>query len=248
MAEPALPTSSSEMASEALAISIIMPVLNEASSICATLAYLQALRIGQVGSERISSEVILVDGGSSDATLALSTPLVDRQIHSARGRANQMNAGAAVARGEVLLFLHADTRLPADALGLITRGLAKSNKTWGRFDVHIEGQPRMLRVVAAMMNLRSRLSSIATGDQAIFIRRSEFVAVGGFPPLALMEDIELSTRLRRRSRPLCLRQKVSTSGRRWISHGVWRTILLMWRLRWLYWRGVPAEQLKKEYQ
>jgi rSAM/selenodomain-associated transferase 2 len=228
---------------------VIVPVLNEAANISATLACLQALRA-------CGAEVILVDGGSSDATLEISQPLVDRQIHSARGRANQMNAGAAAARGDILLFLHADTRLPPDALGLITRGLTSlsttlgtgSDKTWGRFDVHIDGKPRMLRLIAAMMNLRSRLSGIATGDQAIFIRRTEFVAVGGFPDLALMEDIEISTRLKRRSRPLCLRQKVATSGRRWVSRGVWRTILLMWRLRLLYWCGVPAEKLLKEYQ
>lgn len=230
-----------------LTVSIIVPVLNEAASICTSLACLQELRTSQY-----RAEIILVDGGSSDATLELSRPLVDQQIASARGRAKQMNAGATVAQGDILLFLHADTRLPADALGLITRGLAASNskpgKTWGRFNVHIEGEPRMLRLIALMMNLRSRLSGIATGDQAIFIFRSEFLAVGGFPDLALMEDIEFSTRLRRRSRPLCLPQKVTTSGRRWVSRGVWRTILLMWRLRLLYWCGVPSEKLLKEYQ
>ncbi len=229
-----------DLTATGIAVSIIVPVLNEAANICATLACLQDLRAS-------GAEIILVDGGSSDPTLELSKPLVDSQIQSTRGRANQMNAGASVACGEILLFLHADTRLPTNALSQITRGLASTGKTWGRFDVHIEGEPRMLRLIAAMMNLRSRLSGIATGDQAIFIRHREFVAVGGFPNLALMEDIELSTRLRRRSRPLCLRQKVTTSGRRWVSHGVWRTILLMWRLRLLYWCGVSAEQLKKEY-
>jgi rSAM/selenodomain-associated transferase 2 len=222
-------------------LSVIIPVLNEAAEIVATLVRLQPLRERGV-------ELIVVDGGSSDATLSLAAPLVDQSLESARGRAHQMNAGAAVACGEVLLFLHADTRLPADALEAISHGLATSAKAWGRFDVIIEGQPFMLRVIASMMNWRSRLSGIATGDQAIFVRREDFLATGGFPQLALMEDIAISRSLGRRSAPLCLRQKVTTSGRRWANGGVWRTIFLMWRLRLLYWLGVPAEQLVKEYQ
>lgn len=222
-------------------LAIIIPVLNEATEIVASLANLQPLRERGV-------ELILVDGGSSDATLSLAAPLVDQCINSIRGRAAQMNAGAAVAHAEVLLFLHADTRLLAGAFEAILHGLAASNKVWGRFDIAIEGQPFMLRVIATMMNWRSRITGIATGDQAIFVRRADFSAVQGFPQLALMEDIAISSSLGRRSAPLCLRQKVTTSGRRWVSGGVWRTIVLMWRLRLLYWLGVPPEQLVKEYR
>jgi rSAM/selenodomain-associated transferase 2 len=222
-------------------LSVIVPVLNEAAEIVATLVNLQPLR-------ELGVELILVDGGSSDATVKLAKPLVDQSINAIRGRANQMNAGAAVARGEILLFLHADTLLPAGAFEAISNGLAASNKAWGRFDILIEGQPLMLRVIASMMNWRSRLTGIATGDQAIFVRSVDFFAVQGFPQLALMEDIAISRSLGRRSAPLCLQQKVTTSGRRWVNGGVWRTIFLMWRLRLLYWLGVPPEQLLKEYR
>jgi len=163
-----------------------------------------------------------------------------------RGRARQMNAGAQACGGALLLFLHADTRLPEAADAMVRAALAV--QAWGRFDVRIDGRPLMLRVVAALMNLRSRLSGIATGDQAIFVRRDVFEAVGGFPDQPLMEDIELSCRLLRVSRPACLRARVRTSGRRWEQRGVWRTIALMWRLRWAYWRGVPAERLAEAYR
>ncbi len=222
-------------------LAIIIPVLNEAAEIVSSLASLQPLRA-------LGIELILVDGGSSDETVKLAAPLVDQCINSIRGRAAQMNAGAAVAHAEILLFLHADTRLPDGALDAILHGLAASNKAWGRFDIHIEGRPLMLRVIATMMNWRSRLTGIATGDQAIFVRRADFLAVRGFPQLALMEDIAISSSLGRRSAPLCLRQKVTTSGRRWANGGVWRTIFLMWRLRLMYWLGVPPEQLLKEYK
>jgi rSAM/selenodomain-associated transferase 2 len=222
-------------------LSVIVPVLNEEAVIEATLASLQSLRAQGV-------ELILVDGGSTDGTVWVAVPFVDQRIDSARGRANQMNAGAAAARADVLLFLHADTRLPAGALEAILDGLATSAKSWGRFDIIIEGQPFMLRIIAAMMNWRSRLTGIATGDQAIFVRKADFLAVQGFPLQALMEDIEISRSLGQRSAPLCLRQKVMTSGRRWSNGGVWRTITMMWRLRLLYWLGVPAEQLLKQYK
>ena len=222
-------------------LSVIVPVLNEAAVIELSLASLQPLRKQGV-------ELILVDGGSTDATISLAAPLVDRSIVSIRGRAMQMNAGAAIARADVLLFLHADTALPPDALSAILDGLATSAKAWGRFDVRIAGQPFMLRVIAAMMNWRSRLTGIATGDQAIFVRKAEFLAVHGFPNQVLMEDIAISRELGRRSAPLCLRQKVTTSGRRWCYGGVWRTIFLMWRLRLLYWLGASPEKLLKEYK
>ncbi len=232
---------STRLSAARLQLSVIIPVLNEEALISVTLASLQAMRAA-------GTQVILVDGGSSDATVRLALPLVDALIEGVRGRASQMNAGAELAQGDVLLFLHADTRLPEDAGEAILQGLAASKKVWGRFDVTIEGEPFMLRVIGAMMNWRSRLTGIATGDQAIFVRRDDFLAVGGFPAQALMEDIAISHRLRQRSAPLCLAEKVTTSGRRWSEQGVWRTIFLMWRLRLKYWLGVPAEQLAREYK
>ena len=160
---------------------------------------------------------------------------------------SEVNAGALKASGRILLFLHADTRLPPDALGAVERALASGAQRWGRFDVAIASRHRMLGVVAWTMNWRSRLSGIATGDQALFVLRDEFYRVDGFPDQALMEDIELSRRLRAGSRPVALKQQVITSGRRWEQHGVWRTILLMWRLRFLYWLGASPERLAHRY-
>lgn len=220
--------------------SIIIPVLNEAANLprlCNRLAPLA----------RAGAEVLFVDGGSTDGTPELVEAAGFRLIRCDPGRARQMDAGASAAGGEVLIFLHADTLLPAGALQAIDAAL-RGGHAWGRFDVHIAGRPRMLRVVAQMMNWRSRLTGIATGDQAMFMTREAFDAVGGFPDQPLMEDIELSRRLLARTRPACLRLKVTTSGRRWESRGVWHTIFLMWRLRWDYWRGVPPERLAKAYR
>jgi rSAM/selenodomain-associated transferase 2 len=222
-------------------LSIVVPVLDEAEGIVATLASLAPLRAR-------GAELIVVDGGSRDATVARAQALADRVIEGPRGRARQMNAGAAVARGPTLLFLHADTRLPEDADRLIASALGVAPLAWGRFDVAIEGHSRMLPVVAAMMNLRSRLSGIATGDQAMFMTRAAFEAAGGFPDQPLMEDIELSARLKRLSAPVCLRERVLTSGRRWEQRGVWPTIVLMWRLRLLYALGVRADRLAPWYR
>ena len=224
-------------------LSIVIPALNEAAGLEATLQALQPLRLRGV-------ELVLADGGSSDATPTLAQPWVDAVVDAPRGRALQMNAGAARARADVLLFLHADTRLPPLADVLVLQAVQRSDKgaCWGRFDVRIEGRPRMLRVVAALMNLRSRASGIATGDQAIFITREAFERVGGFPEQALMEDIEISRRLKRLGRPACLRARVCTSGRRWEQRGVWRTIVLMWRLRWRYWRGESPARLAEAYR
>lgn len=235
-------------------LSIIIPMRNEAAEISATLSALAPLR-------KNGAQVIVVDGGSTDTSATLAAPLADVVLHSAPGRARQMNCGAAAANGEVLLFLHADTRLPEHADQLILHGLKMSSPPlsspprteataadWGRFDVQIQGQSRVLKIVAAMINWRSRTFGIATGDQAIFIRRSLFHAIGGFPQQALMEDIEICTRLKKHSLPLCLRQQVQTSGRRWDTRGVWRTIFLMWRLRFLYWIGVPADKIAKAYR
>ena len=229
-------------------LSIIIPVLNEADALADTLLAARAA-CADLGAQAV--EIIVVDGGSSDTTRTVAAPLAERVIVSARGRARQMNAGAAMARGEVLLFLHADTLLPVGAgmaimtaLGIATRRGA----CWGRFDVRIAGPAAMLTVVAWCMNQRSRATGIATGDQAIFVRRSVFDAIGGFADLVLMEDIDLSRRLKRHAAPCCLRLRVLTSGRRWESRGVWRTIFLMWWLRLRYWLGAAPQDLLRAYR
>jgi len=222
-------------------LSIIVPCLNEADGIADALAALAPLRL------RGDAEVIVVDGGSRDETAARAAPLADLVITSPRGRAVQMNAGAARARGEILLFLHADTRLPDAADALIVDGLKRSRRGWGRFDVTIAGRHPLLGTVAGLMNLRSRVTGIATGDQAIFVTKSLFTAAGGYPEIALMEDIELSKRLKRFGPPLCLKHRLTTSGRRWEKHGVLRTIFLMWRLRLAYWLGADPGKLAVRY-
>lgn len=222
------------------ALSIIVPVLNEATSIETTLRALAPLREQGV-------EVIVVDGGSHDDTPRLAKEHASAVLTAPRGRARQMNAGAEQVRGAVLLFLHADTRLPLQADRLVLNAIT-SGAVWGRFDVNITGTTWMLPVVAALMNIRSRWSGIATGDQALFVRRDVFERLGGFPDQPLMEDIELSKRLCKVARPVCLSAKVATSGRRWESRGVWRTIFLMWCLRWRYWRGESPERLAEAYR
>jgi rSAM/selenodomain-associated transferase 2 len=222
-------------------LSIVVPTLNEAARIRATLARLQPLRAR-------GHEVIVVDGGSHDDTAAAATALADRLLTAPRGRASQMNAGAMAARGDVLLFLHADTHLPANAAELIATGLADGNREWGRFDVVIGGRHPLLHVVARLMNLRSHLTGIATGDQALFVRRASFDAVGRFPPIDLMEDVALCRRLRQGSWPLRVRTPVITSARRWEANGVMRTILLMWWLRLRYFLGDSPERLARSYR
>ncbi len=216
-------------------MSIIIPVLNEAAVIGAALVSLAPLRAR-------GHEVIVADGGSEDATRALAAPLADRVVVAPRGRSHQMNAGAASASGEALLFLHADTRLPENADYAIADALRKSN--WGRFDVAIEGRSTLLPMIACLMNLRSRLTGIATGDQAMFVRREAFA---GFPAIALMEDVAFSKAMKRRSPPGCLHEKVATSGRRWDEQGVWRTMILMWRLRLGYFLGAAPDELARRY-
>jgi rSAM/selenodomain-associated transferase 2 len=226
-------------------LSIIIPALDEAPIIVETLAALAPLH-------NRGAEVIVVDGGSSDGTPALAIPLADRVISAPRNRGAAMNAGAALASGDVFLFLHADTILPANADCLIAAALApgatsSSSRLWGRFDLRIAGRHRFLAVVARMINWRSRLTGIATGDQAIFVTREAFRDVGGFPDLPLMEDIALSRKLKRLSRPYCIKTPVITSGRRWDDHGVVRTIALMWRLRLAYYCGVAPARLALAY-
>jgi rSAM/selenodomain-associated transferase 2 len=217
-------------------ISVIIPTLDEARGIVSLLATLAA-----------GGEALVVDGDSPDGTAGLAAPHADRVLSAPRGRAAQMNAGAAAARGDLLLFLHADTRAPIETLLRLPDLLARSGRSWGRFDVRIEGRHPLLPLVAWSMNKRSRLTGIATGDQGIFVERAIFERVGGYPAIPLMEDIALSGRLKRQGRPLCVRDRVATSGRRWESQGVVRTILLMWALRLAYALGTRPETLARIY-
>lgn len=225
-------------------LAIIVPVLNEAACIEAALARLAPLR------ER-GARVLVVDGGSGDDTLRRAAPLADRVLVAGRSRALQMNAGARDALAQdvdVLLFLHADTALPADADREIFRHVSNLPRYWGRFDVHIDGRHRALRWIARLMNWRSRLTGICTGDQAIFVSRGAFSSLQGFAPIPIMEDIEFSRRARLMSRPIALAARVTTSGRRWERHGVWRTVLLMWRLRLAYYFGADPQDLAPRYR
>jgi rSAM/selenodomain-associated transferase 2 len=227
-------------AAETGLISIIVPALNEAGGIKQMLQDLQAMR-------HRGHEIIVVDGGSSDNTAALCAPLADRVLTTAAGRARQMQAGAALARGSVLWFLHADTRAPQQADRAIHAALRGGDHHWGRFNVRFSEPGVLLGVVATLMNLRSRLTRIATGDQGIFVTRELFERVGGFPQMPLMEDIAFSRRLRSRSRPVCLRECLITSARRWRHHGAVRTIILMWSLRLAYFLGVSPMRLARHY-
>ena len=221
-------------------LSIIIPCLNEAAGIAATLAQLQPLR-GR------GAEVIVADGGSDDGSAGLAAPLADRVVAAPRGRASQMNAGADVARGDVLLFLHADCRLPENADRLVLDGLAAGAKQWGRFDVTLASANPLLKTVARMMNLRSRWSGIATGDQGIFMTRGLFEKIGRFPLVPLMEDIALCKSAKLHGAPLCLHERIAASPRRWEKHGVLRTIILMWRLRLAYFLGADPAGLALRY-
>jgi rSAM/selenodomain-associated transferase 2 len=219
-------------------ISVIVPVLNEEKSIAVTLQSLTLLA---------PFETIVVDGGSSDRTREICEQLGAKVFLSARGRAQQMNYGACHASGDVLLFLHADTRLPGSAFRDIAAALSGPDYLGGRFDVELEGEHWMLKVIGAMINTRSRLSKIGTGDQAIFVRRSVFEEIGGYPEIPLMEDIAFCRALKRMGEIACLTSRVLTSGRRWEIDGVWRTILKMWTLKVLYLAGVPPNRLKQYY-
>lgn len=221
-------------------LSIVVPCLNESERIAGALDALAPLRGRGV-------EVIVVDGGSSDGTLALARDRADLVITGARGRGVQMNAGARRARGDVLLFLHADSRLPERADLLVLDALARTGKAWGRFDVAIRGRHPLLPVIATAMNVRSRLTRIATGDQAIFVTRALFERTGGYPAIGIMEDIAFTTVLKCHGAPVCIRRRVNTSGRRWEKHGVVRTMLLMWRLRLAYSLGADPDELALRY-
>lgn len=222
-------------------LSIIVPILNESEQLPDLLEHLSLWK--QVG-----CDVILVDGGSVDQSYELAEAQGFKVLRSERGRALQMNAGAAEACGDCLLFLHADTRLPKHADQLILRTIQQTSADWGRFNVRITGRSFMFKVIAWFMNHRSRLSSIVTGDQGIFIRKQLFEKVGGFPVQPLMEDIEFSKRLKKIVKPAALKEKVTTSGRRWEQRGIWSTIYLMWCLRFAYWRGADVDELAAQYR
>jgi rSAM/selenodomain-associated transferase 2 len=221
-------------------LSIVIPVLNEAYGIESFLTSLQPLR-------RPGHEIIVADGGSNDDTAQRAEPLVNLIVQSPLGRANQMNAGAAAAHGEIIFFLHADSQLPDDCADLIFNELKTSGKRWGRFNIKLSGDRSMFRVVEWFMNTRSRWTGISTGDQGLFLERSLFDSIGGFPVIPLMEDIAICKRLKQSGPPLCLAETIITSSRRWEKLGVWRTIWLMWRLRFAFWRGADPAKLARIY-
>lgn len=219
-------------------LSIIVPTLNESELVKPFLNSLQPLR--QAG-----CEVIVVDGGSTDNTAMLATPLVDSVVHSEKGRARQMNAGAAQAHNDLLLFVHVDTILPTNLMELMTR--EELTHSWGFFQVQLSGQHPLYRVIAFFMNVRSRLTAIATGDQCLFVGRDIFMKVGGFPNIALMEDVAMSKTLKQLTPPVIIADKVITSSRRWEQKGITKTIFQMWWLRLLYFLGVSPDRLVKTY-
>jgi rSAM/selenodomain-associated transferase 2 len=222
-------------------LSIIIPAVNEAHNFERFLNALSSFRSR-------GAEIIVVDGGSDDGTREIAAPLADRITTAPRGRAAQMNAGAALARADVLLFLHADSLLPKDADTHILWALARTKRVWGRFDIRIDSPHPILLIVAMMINFRTRLTGIATGDQAIFVRRAAFRAAGGYKDIPLMEDIALSKALRAKSRPISIAAKVVTSARRWHQYGIFRTIFLMWRLRLAYFFGADPHKLASLYE
>ncbi len=231
-----------------ISVAVIVPVLNEASCLSDCLTELLG--------HHYFKEIIVVDGGSTDATVEIVCKLMSSDtlavrpvpylFQSARGRARQMHAGAQAASADVLLFLHADTSLPPDAVKLVREAIAHGY-LWGRFDVQLSGRHPLLRLIEWMMNCRSALSSIATGDQGIFVRHDAYRLLGGYASIPLMEDIEFSQRLKWMGKPARLRRQVVTSSRRWEEKGIIRTGLMMWAIRFLYWMGVSPERLAHWY-
>ncbi|MDD9158286.1 TIGR04283 family arsenosugar biosynthesis glycosyltransferase [Aliivibrio sp. S4TY2] len=222
-------------------LSIIVPILNEKNNLNTLIEHLNYWQ------DR-GCEIIIVDGGSQDGSVSYLNSKGLTVISSPKNRSTQMNIGALYSSRSILLFLHADTQLPKDADDVIIAALKNRKKIWGRFNIKINSNLKILRLVSVMVNFRSALTGIATGDQAIFVRRSSFNEIGHFVEQPLMEDIELSKKLCRISTPICLKKHVTTSGRRWENNGVWYTIFLMWKLRLLYWLGSSAKSLAKEYR
>ncbi|WP_420870570.1 TIGR04283 family arsenosugar biosynthesis glycosyltransferase [Mariprofundus ferrooxydans] len=220
-------------------IAVVVPVLNEQALLPALLERLHALP---------ADEVVIVDGGSTDGTCQMLENSTIRWISSAAGRANQMNAGASVTDADILLFIHSDTEINSSCFTAVKRAMQDAATVAGRFDIRFSGGHPLLRMIAWFINTRSRLTLISTGDQCLFVRRSHFEATGGFPSQPLMEDIEFTKRLKRQGHIACLREQVTTSSRRWETHGILKTILLMWRLRLLYFFGVPAGDLASMYR
>ena len=236
------------MSASSLTVAVIIPVFNEAARLERCLS--------GILQRHDFDEIIVVDGGSTDASVeivcklmssgAMDSRAVPCLFQAERGRARQMHAGAQAAGADVLLFLHADTALPPDAVQQITHAIRRGH-LWGRFDVQLSGRNFLLRIVERLMNWRSAFSGIVTGDQAMFVRRDVYRLLGGFAPIALMEDIEFSGRLKWVAKPARLPGPATTSSQRWERHGVLRTILFMWKLRLLYWLGVSPERLARWY-
>ena len=220
-------------------ISIIIPTLNEEAVIRILLQQLQTYR-------EQGHEVIVVDGGSTDKTISISELLSDKVIISESGRAAQMNNGAIQAKYDIFWFLHADTLIPENAIENIQQALAIPE--WGRFNIKLSGSNILFRLIERMINFRSCLSGIATGDQGIFVKRKSFELVSGYSNIPLMEDVSLSKKLKKISKPVCLKESLITSSRRWEQKGIISTVLLMWRLRFLYWLGVSADKLATRYK
>ena len=234
--------------------SIIIPALDEALILASQLQLLQPLRRQDYRGQgcrgqgcALNVEIIVVDGGSQDATVAISEPLVDQVVVSTRGRALQMNAGAACSSGEYLVFLHADTTLPRDVCDRIASWSSGRSRIWGFFPIRLSGRAPIFRLIETMMNWRSRLTGIGTGDQCLFVHRELFGAIGGFADIPLMEDIEICKRLKRISKPYCENIPVETSSRKWEREGVFKTMTMMWRLRLAYFFGVAPEKLVHKY-
>ena len=221
-------------------VSIIIPAYNEEKNIREMLQRLQDFRAK-------GNEIIIADAGSHDNTTEIVRPLADKIIRCKKGRALQMNTAAKQARFDIFWFLHADTLVPADALELINSAL-QNNYEWGRFNIRLSGNALFFRIIENMINLRSRLTGIATGDQGIFVKRTSFYAVQGYKNIPLMEDIDISKKLKKISSPACLKQRLITSSRRWEEHGIIKTIILMWQLRLLYFLGVSADKLATKYR
>jgi len=220
-------------------IAIIVPVFNEEGTLPALIANLRQLSV---------KDVLIVDGGSTDQTCQLLEDSALRRLSSPLGRAEQMNTGALNSSSDILLFIHSDTIIYSSHILAIQQAMRDASCVGGRFDVSLSGHGNALNVIAWFINIRSRLTGISTGDQCQFVRRAVFEAMGGFPEQALMEDIEFSKCLKRHGKIACLREQVVTSSRRWETHGVIRTVWLMWKLRFLYWLGVSPEKLSSMYR
>ena len=232
-----------------MTFTVIIPTLNEADVIETTLRLTAGLGF---------DAILVVDGGSTDGTRVLVEAVAARTgepvsspiqlLSTSAGRARQLNAGAAAATSDVLVFLHADSHLPADAGQLMQQALADPNVVGGRFDIRFDRPSVWGQIISTFMNARSRITRISTGDQAMFVRRQVFERLGGFSDIPIMEDVEFSTRLKRTGRTVAIDRHVTTSFRRWEGQGPLRTVLLMWALRFLYWIGVSPRRIARLYQ